>query len=98
VRAVENEWEKTREEIFRVLLWEETKETNMAVAEHLIEAKHAFDCATHYESDWQDGREHGFKQGQMNTLRDFQAQLDEAQAMEYDAGIAAETKAQAALE
>jgi hypothetical protein len=98
LRAVEKEWKKTHEQTFRIHIWEEAKQANMAAAEDSLKTKHAVDCVIYYERSWEAGREDGLKQSRTNSLIEFQKQLAEAQAIGYNAGIAVETRAQRGLE
>jgi hypothetical protein len=88
--AVEMKWTKVHEQSFRTQIWDEAKEANMAAARAHLISEHASNFQKKYESGRSAGREAGLKQGRVDTLREFKAQLDEAYTRGHTKGVEAQ--------
>lgn len=88
--TVEEKWTTLHEQTFKAHIWEEAKKDNIAVAEKTLELKHKKNCADWYKSGRVLGHDEGLKQGRVDTLREFKAQLDAAHASGYQAALGKE--------
>ncbi|KAH5201880.1 hypothetical protein HBH77_125800 [Parastagonospora nodorum] len=91
LKIVEEKWNKLHEQAFKAQIWDEAKKANIAAAEKSLELKHKKNCSEWYKSGRVLGHNEGLKQGRVDTLREFKAQLDAAHASGY--GKALESQA-----
>jgi len=87
LNIVEEKWKTLHEQTFKAHIWDEAKRDNIAAAEKALELKHKKNCADWYRSGRVLGHDEGLKQGRVDTLREFKAQLDAARASGHEAGI-----------
>ncbi|KAH6018960.1 hypothetical protein HBI83_115170 [Parastagonospora nodorum] len=91
LKIVEEKWNKLHKQAFKAQIWDEAKKANIAAAEKSLELKHKKNCSEWYKSGRVLGHDEGLKQGRVDTLREFKAQLDAAHASGY--GKALESQA-----